>query len=114
MGALVNLVKVNVATTGTGTVTLGTAVSGFLTMAQAGAQSGIHYSYAISDGTNSEIGIGLYNSAGPTMTRTVLNSTNNNALLNLSGSAVLFITPNSADISQLGIIQMMRAGAFTQ
>jgi hypothetical protein len=83
MTSLVNLVKVSTATTGTGTITLGTAVSGFLTMSQAGAVSGVEYSYGISDGANSEVGTG----------------TNSNALVSLSGSATVYITPLAADFA---------------
>lgn len=95
--ALYNLARVVTATTGTGTVTLGSAVSGFLSFADAGVQNGDVVSYAIKDGTASEIGTGTYSSSGPTLTRTVINSTNSNNAINLSGSAEVFITPNAAD-----------------
>lgn len=99
MASLVNLVKVSTATTGTGTITLGTAVSGFLTMSQAGAVSGVVYSYGISDGANSEVGTGTWTSGANTLTRTVVNSTNSNALVSLSGSATVYITPLAADFA---------------
>ncbi len=95
--ALVNLVKVSTATTGTGTVTLGAASTGFLTMAQAGAVDGAIYSYGITDGVNSEVGTGTYTASGTTLSRTVINSTNSNALLSLSGAATVFITPLAVD-----------------
>ncbi len=95
--ALYNLARVVTATTGTGTVTLGSAVSGFLSFADAGVQNGDVVSYAIKDGTSSEIGTGTYSSTGPTLTRTVINSTNSGNAINLSGSAEVFITPNAAD-----------------
>ena len=99
--AFLNLVKVNTATAGTGTVTLGTAVSGFLTPTQAGAVDGATYSYGIVDGTNTETGTGTYTAAGTTLTRSVINSTNSNALLTLSGTAIVYITPNTADLNAL-------------
>ena len=59
-----NLAKMTTATTGTGTITLGYAVSGFLTFANAGVQNGETVSYAIRDGANSEVGRGVYTSSG--------------------------------------------------
>ena len=111
--ALINLVKMNTSTVGTGTITLTTAVSGFLTMAQAGAVDQTVYSYGISDGTNSEVGVGLYTVSGLTLTRTVTNSTNSNAAISLSGSAVVYITALAADIStktSLGLSTAIRMG----
>jgi hypothetical protein len=95
---LYNLARMTTATTGTGTVTLGSAVTGFLTFAQSGVANGATVSYAIKDGNNSEIGRGVYTASGTTLTRaTVLNSTNSNNALNLTGSAEVFITPAGLD-----------------
>lgn len=98
MSKLYNLAKMTTATTGTGTITLGSAVSGFLSFASAGVSNGDVVSYAILDGASSEIGTGTYTSSGTTLTRSVTNSTNSNSPINLSGSAVVYITPRSADI----------------
>jgi len=103
MGLLYNLARMTTATTGTGTITLGSAVSGFVTFADAGVTNGQVVTYAISDGSNSEIGIGTYTSAGTTLTRdTVLRSTNSTGSytgkINLSGSAQVMITPSAEDI----------------
>jgi len=93
MSKLFNLAKMTTATSGTGTITLGSAVSGFLSFADAGVSDGDIVSYGISDGANSEVGYGAYGSAGTTLTRTtVLASTNSDAAINLSGSATVFIT----------------------
>lgn len=95
---LYNLARMDTATTGTGTVTLGSAVTGFLSFANAGVADGATVTYAIRDGNNSEIGRGVYTSAGTTLTRaTILNSTNSNNALNLSGSAEVFLTPSAQD-----------------
>lgn len=94
-----NLAKVTTATTGTGTITLGSAVSGFLTFAGAGVKNGETVSYGIRDGSNSEVGRGVYTSSGATLTRSVLTSTNSNSAINLSGSATVFITPLAEDLS---------------
>jgi Chaperone of endosialidase len=99
MAKLYNLVRVFTATTGTGTMTLGGAVAGFLTFAQGGVPDGAVVSYGIRDGNNSEVGIGTYTSAGTTLTRTTVSaSTNLGAFINLSGGAEVYITARAQDI----------------
>lgn len=97
MGKLYNLARMTTATTGTGTITLGSAVSGFRTFAEAGATNGQTVSYAIRDGANSEVGRGVYTSSGTTLTRSVLISTNANSAINLSGTAEVFISALAED-----------------
>jgi hypothetical protein len=96
MSKLFNLAEMTTATTGTGTVTLGSATSGRITFAAAGAVNGDIVKYGIRDGTASEVGVGTYSSTGPTLTRTLRNSTTG-SLLNLSGSAEVFITDLNDD-----------------
>lgn len=103
MGKLYSLARMTTATTGTGTITLGSAVAGFLSFAGAGVTNGEVITYAISDGSSSEIGTGTYTSAGTTLSRTVLKSTNSDAAINLSGSAQVMITPSHADIANLTV-----------
>jgi len=98
MGQLFNLARMTTATVGTGTITLGAAVSGFLTFAGAGVPTGTTVSYAIEDGANSEIGEGVYTTAGTTLTRSVTKSTNANAPIALSGNAHVFLTPRAEDL----------------
>src|SRR5260370_12076059 len=93
MAKLYNLARMTTGTVGTGTITLGAAVSSYLTFALAGVQNGETVTYAIADGANREIGRGVYTSSGTTLTRSVLRSTNSNALISLSGGAEEFITP---------------------
>jgi len=97
MVTLVNRAKVSTATTGTGTITLGTAESGYQTFADAGVVDTDVVRYVIEDGTAWEIGTGTY-SAG-TLTRTVSESSNAGAALNLSGSAVVFASATADDFS---------------
>lgn len=87
------------ATSGTGTITLGSAVSGYLTFALAGIADGDIIDYAIKDGANSEIGTGTYTTSGTTLTRTVTKSTNSNTAISLSGTAEVFITPRAETLA---------------
>lgn len=98
MAKLYNIARMTTATTGTGTITLGSAVSGFLTFDLAGVQNGETVNYAIEDGSSREIGRGVYTTSGTTLTRTVLKSTNSDTAINLSGTAQVFITPAAEDI----------------
>jgi hypothetical protein len=94
MAKLFNLTRMTTATVGVGTLTLGSAVAGYLTFALSGVVNGDTVTYAIKDGSNSEIGEGVYTSSGTTLTRNVLKSTNANAAINLSGTAEVFIAPS--------------------
>jgi hypothetical protein len=96
MVTLVNRAKMSTATTGTGTITLGTAESGYQTFADAGVVDTNVVRYVIEDGTAWEIGTGTY-SAG-TLTRVVSESSNADAALNLTGSAVVFVSATAEDI----------------
>jgi hypothetical protein len=98
MAKLFNLVGMTTATTGTGTMTLGSAISGYLTPALAGVADGDTVAYAINDGANSEVGTGTYTAAGTTLSRTVRKSTNSNAAISLSGGALVYITPSAEDL----------------
>lgn len=73
---------------GTGTITLGGAVSGYQTWAAAGAIDGGTYSYRIDDGGNFELGIGTYTASGSTLTRSLVYSSTG-SLLNASSAAIV-------------------------
>lgn len=101
MNTLANLVRVNTSTIGTGTITLGAAVTGLLTFAQGGITNGQVVTYAISDGANSEIGQGTYTAAGTLLSRDVVyrsTGAGNTAKISLSGTAQVAIVIAAEDI----------------
>lgn len=104
-GKLWNRAGVSTATAGTGTVTLGSALgavainlASFQTFANAGVTNGITVRYLILDANGAwEYGTGTYTTAGTTLSRT-LGASSTGALLNLSGSAQVFVTAIAEDI----------------
>lgn len=91
---LADRVRETTTTTGTGTVTLGGAATGFQTFAAIGNGNSTYYTIA-GQGTNEwEVGIGTYTSSGTTLSRdTVLSSSNSGSLVNFSsGTKDVFVT----------------------
>lgn len=94
-----NIAAMTTATSGTGTITLGSAVSGYNTFANAGVVTGETVTYSIKDGTAREVGTGVYTASGTTLTRaTVYSSTDGGNKINLSGSAEVYLTAAAENI----------------
>lgn len=89
------------ATTGTGTLTLGAALPGFLTAAEAGGVDTDEVEFVIRDGDDFELSRGVLGSSATTLTRaTVIRSkiggTVGTSKINLSGAAEVFVVSASA------------------
>lgn len=109
--ALFDLARMTVSSSGTGTITLNAAVSGFLTFDLAGcstAAAGQAVTYAIADTAASEIGSGTYTSSSLSLTRGSVHSTNGNNAINMNASAIVLITPQAK-----GIIGKVNIQSFT-
>ena len=102
MAKLFNRAKMTTATTGSGTVTLGSAASGFQSFADAGVADSDVIQYVIEEGSNFEIGTGTYSASGTTLTRTPSESSeSDNSAITLSGQAKVSITAIHSDFSRL-------------
>jgi hypothetical protein len=85
-------VKETSTTTGTGTYTLGGAVTGFEAFSEVG-DGNLTY-YTCTDGTDFEIGVGTYTASGTTLARTTIlqSSNSDNAVSWTAGTRTLFCT----------------------
>ena len=99
MVKLVNRAKVTTPTVGTGTLILGPAVDGFQSFADAGVVEGDTPRYVIEDSEAWEIGTGRYSAAGPSLTRSVIESSAGGAPISLTGSAIVFVTATAAEFA---------------
>ena len=108
LSVLLDRVYVNTATTGQGTITLGSVKSpAFCTVAEAGGLNGDQYTYIIEEGTDFALCRGIYSSTGPTLTvATVLMSkisgVVSTAKMTLAGAATIRLVAAAEDLLSLG------------
>ena len=109
-------VKVTTATTGTGTLTLGSAAVGFQSFSVIGDGNTTYYTIVDLVAGTWEVGIGTYTASGTTLARTVvLESSNSGSLVNFgSGDKDVFVTypAERAVIGGMGYIE--NAALITQ
>lgn len=91
---LADRVKETTTTTGTGTVTLLGAATGYQSFAAVGNANTTYYCIAAQTGTEWEVGLGTYTAVGTTLARTtVIASSNAGSLVNFSaGTKDVFVT----------------------
>lgn len=101
MPSFVDRCRFNAASGGTGSLVVASAVTGYMTPAQAGAVNGTLYSYAAqsADNTSWEIGTGTYTVSGTVLTRSPTFSSNANALVNFAVAPAVTLTPLAADLA---------------
>ncbi len=90
---------------GTGSITLGAAITGFRSFDAAGVPDGGLVTYGIVDGTSREIGYGTYTKSGASLDRTALLASSTGSKLDLTSTAIVFITPAAEDIANTISIQ---------
>lgn len=86
---------------GTGDVTLGVATSGYQTLGNAGLANGDTFPYVINDGANWEIGLGTYNSSGPSFARTTVRASSGGGTskITATSNAIVFSAIMAEDMS---------------
>lgn len=102
MVTLANRVKhtiTAVASSGTGTLTLGAASTGYQTLAQANTASGSTVRYTIEGPSNAwELGSGVFDSSANSLTRTPSESSNSGNAITATTDSTVFITAAAADL----------------
>jgi len=101
MAKLFNRAKMTTSTTGSGTVTLGSASVGYQSFADAGVSNGDVVQYVIEEGSEFEIGTGTYSATGTSLTRSPTESSNSGAAISLGGAATVSITAVADDLNRL-------------
>ena len=100
---LADRIKENTTTTGTGTIVLGGAQTGYQSFAVVGNANTTYYTIADQTGSTWEVGIGTYYSGNVSLARTtILSSSNSGAVANFTaGTKDVFVTMPS-ETSALG------------
>jgi len=101
MAKLANRAKMTISSTGTGNITLASAVAGYQSFLDAGVSDGDQIRYIVEDnsGADWEIGTAAVSNNSTVLVRTVEESSAaNNAALNLTSSAKVFIGVTAKDL----------------
>lgn len=100
--------KMTTATTGTSTITLGSAADGYQSFSDAGLADGDYIKYTIEDANgNWEVGTGYVNITSGTLTRSsthVDDSSSGGSAIDLSGDAVVYATTSHHEVASRQLI----------
>lgn len=94
--SLVDLVKINVSNTGSGAITLGSAVEGY--RGREVLTNGTVYSYSIQQGSAWEFGRGTYLAESSQLIRSVIDSSDGGTAISVKAGAQIAFTALSADL----------------
>lgn len=100
MVKLVNRAKMSTSTTGTGTIALSSAETGYQSFSDAGVSDGDVVVYVVEDGDNWELGRGIYTSSNTSLSRSPTESSNSGSTINLSGEAKVFVSSTANEAYQ--------------
>ena len=92
MPYLADRVQETTATTGTGTVTLAGAVTGYRTFASGFGASPVRVNYLLVSGSLWEVGIGTFNGTTSLTRDTVLSSSSSGSAITLAGTSNVYCT----------------------
>jgi hypothetical protein len=100
--SLFDLTGVATGTTGTGSITLGSALPGHSLFADAGVSDGDEVRYLLKDGSNRELGTGTYTASGTVLSRdtvhaSIISGVRGTTKLTLSGAAEVYLVASSGD-----------------
>lgn len=102
-GLYADRVQETTTTTGTGTVTLAGAVSGYRTFTSVFA-TGNRVNYAITSGTDWEVGTGTFTTSGTTLSRDVIfASSNSGSAITLAGTSNIFCDLPAQSIADIAL-----------
>lgn len=104
---LVDLTKINITSTGTGALTLGSAATGYRGVEA--LTNGRSYSYSIQQGANWEIGRGTYLADSQQMTRSVMFSSRGGSAIKLAGGAQVAFTALAEDLDNNNLFYLEQA-----
>jgi len=107
MAFLKNRIAHETTTTGTGTLTLGSASAQYFALLTGDGGEEFDYALVDADGADVEIGRGTYTHAGTTLSRdSVHRSTNGDAAISLSsGTHSLYLTPTAKSLDRMALQQ---------